>query len=315
MNLQQFRIFLHRYASQKSTDEEARVFDDFFASYQEAEAAPESAVDAQQRGEALYKRLEQQVVARKTHVHPLVRRIAAAAVLLLSAGLGAYWYYGSRPALLTVQTGRGERRDVRLPDGSVVVLNAGSRLSYPAAFQGMERAVILEGEGFFKVKRNPAKPFVVRTAALQTTVLGTSFDVTAYSGEPGSVIVATGKVRVAATAPGGAAVVLLPNQQALQQPDGGLAVQRVRAADFTAWQEGVLYLQQTTLPVLAKTLERKYGVHIRLAPGVARSTCTVNGRLADDRLPNVLESLHFSSNLEYSLLNDTTVQFSAISCN
>ena len=66
-----------------------------------------------------------------------------------------------------------------------VWLNSASELRYPVRFTGKNRQVTLEGEAYFEVARNEARPFIVQSGKQRVEVLGTSFDVTAYEGEPG----------------------------------------------------------------------------------------------------------------------------------
>ena len=72
------------------------------------------------------------------------------------------------------------RKEIQLPDGSIVWINAQSTLIYEKKFLGIERNVLLLGEAFFKVKKDPEKPFVVNTHAINIKVLGTEFNVSAY---------------------------------------------------------------------------------------------------------------------------------------
>src|SRR5688572_8298430 len=86
---------------------------------------------------------------------------------------------------------------LRLPDGSTVLLNEGSKLEYPITFSGDTREVFLQGEGYFDIQHNPSKPFVVKTANVTTTVLGTAFNVKAFPSEKHiTVTVTRGKVKV-----------------------------------------------------------------------------------------------------------------------
>jgi len=86
---------------------------------------------------------------------------------------------------------------ITLSDGSSVLLQPNSKLSYPKIFTGNERKVYLSGEGFFEISKNPKKPFFVYANEIVTKVVGTSFRVKAYSDQPDvEVLVRTGKVRV-----------------------------------------------------------------------------------------------------------------------
>src|SRR5258708_27099877 len=85
----------------------------------------------------------------------------------------------------TVETGRGNQYQLVLPDGSKVWLNAASSLHYPTSFTGNQRKVVLTGEGYFSIVKNVKKPFIVSFNNTDVKVLGTEFNVMAYSDEPG----------------------------------------------------------------------------------------------------------------------------------
>ena len=83
----------------------------------------------------------------------------------------------------TVTTPRGGQYNVTLPDGTQVWLNAASSIKFPTAFTGKERNVELSGEAYFEVAKNKSMPFHVSSAGQTIEVLGTHFDVNAYSDE------------------------------------------------------------------------------------------------------------------------------------
>lgn len=112
-----------------------------------------------------------------------------AAVVLLIIGS---WFLSQHQTVKTynkeytwIEAPKGQRVSVKLADGSSVILNPSSRLRVPNAFESKQREVLLEGEGFFKVAKNPSKPFIVATEKYNVRVLGTEFNVFAYpqSGE------------------------------------------------------------------------------------------------------------------------------------
>ncbi|MFT3948577.1 MAG: FecR family protein [Agriterribacter sp.] len=85
----------------------------------------------------------------------------------------------------TMATPRGGQYNVKLPDGTLVWLNAASSITYPTAFSGKTREVKITGEAYFEVTKNPVKPFVIKTYKDEITVTGTSFNVNSYPDEPG----------------------------------------------------------------------------------------------------------------------------------
>jgi len=125
-------------------------------------------------------------------------KIAIAALIIIIAGAG-YWCMDNGvlfvPAENEIVT-TGKRKTVKLPDGSLITLEPNSKLTYPNQFTGGKREVNLTGEAYFEVRPNPKQPFVVHTAYVIATVLGTSFNVEAYPKGIARVVVTTGRVKV-----------------------------------------------------------------------------------------------------------------------
>jgi transmembrane sensor len=82
-----------------------------------------------------------------------------------------------------VSTKNGSKTKIQLPDGTQVWLNSGSKISYGNDFTGSMRQVNLKGEAFFDVVKDPARPFIIHTDAIDITVLGTAFNVRSYPDE------------------------------------------------------------------------------------------------------------------------------------
>lgn len=153
-----------------------------------------------------WNRLQEQMKAHEnTTTHRLGRSFfssyygwAAAAIVCVLIGIGfAYWPSEPPPALasLIVLSTTDSARLFYLPDSSRTRLNKHSQLTYTPTYGQPERGVKLEGEAFFEVRRDEVRPFVVRAAGTQTRVLGTSFNVKAYHGQPTvEVTVVSGKV-------------------------------------------------------------------------------------------------------------------------
>jgi len=130
---------------------------------------------------------------------PFLLKIAAAIILLVSVGYFSTKYYMSINNYdITEITAKNEiKEQIVLPDGSLVSLNADSKLEYPKEFTDIERKVKLTGEGFFNVTKNPEKPFIIETENAEVRVLGTSFNVnTKLSENKVEVFVETGLVEL-----------------------------------------------------------------------------------------------------------------------
>ena len=107
----------------------------------------------------------------------------------------------------------GRKVTTRLPDGSVVMLNSGSQISFPEQFKGDSREISLTGEAFFEVEHNPEIPFIVSMNGDKVRVLGTSFNIRSYP-EDSVVQVSVATGRVSYSIPSGESVMLLPDQLA-----------------------------------------------------------------------------------------------------
>jgi len=126
----------------------------------------------------------------------------SAAVVLLVLCITAITYYLLRPSevdtiVIKVEIGK-KNQVVRLPDGSTALVYAGSRLTFPSTFEGLQRREVnLEGKAYFDVKRNSSKRFVIHTEDIKTTVLGTAFTIEAYPAHKNiSINVIRGRVEV-----------------------------------------------------------------------------------------------------------------------
>ena len=195
---------------------------------------------------------------------PFLKKVIAAAAIVLVLVM-AFWIYQSSPATINYRVAHnanGVRSTIVLPDGSKVWLGADSRLRYPEAFTQDNRTLELDGEAFFDVVKNPEKPFIIRMKEGAIRVLGTSFNVRAYSAD-GEIItsVATGKVAfVPSIKSGKDSIFLTPGRKArYRTANGALTESETDASIDRAWIDGVLNFESETLSDIARTLSRYYG--------------------------------------------------------
>ena len=164
------------------------------------------------------------------------------------------------PKLLTLTTPRGKDYHVTLADGTEVWMNADSRLEFPKQFTGSQRRVKLKGEAYFQVAKNASKPFIVETDFFNTTVLGTTFNLKAYSAKDANIVLVEGSVRVNAK---GHEITLKPGQQAILNSQSSiLHVKEVDTYPYTQWREGFFYFENQTLFEIMQELGRWYNVNI-----------------------------------------------------
>ena len=209
--------------------------------------------------EAAWKRIDARIRRRKW-ISRLT--IAAAIVLPLLAVAGLMTmpsHEETKPAMAEVTTGRGEEKTVILPDGTSVNLNSLSRIVYPGTFSGECRAVTLEGEALFNVTTTGI-PFIVSTESMRIEVLGTSFDVRAYSGKPARTVLLRGSVRISS---GSGDRILSPGQMAtVHGEEGNIRIDEVDADFYTSWTRGKIFFRDERLEDILDELSHFYDFEV-----------------------------------------------------
>ena len=194
--------------------------------------------------------------------------IKIAAVVAITLG-GSYFYYQSSlekelMAMQTITVPAGQRINITLVDGTNVWLNARTSLSYPVKFGKNNRQVVLDGEGYFDVTKDKSKPFIVQTDNYNVEVLGTKFDVNAYSetGEFETTLM-SGSVKVASASDSTQKITLKPNNKVYLQ-DGKLHVTAVDDYNPYRWKEGLICFKNETFTSIMKDFEKYYGLTIQV---------------------------------------------------
>lgn len=167
------------------------------------------------------------------------------------------------PVYNKVDIPRGGEYSLILSDGTIVYLNAMSSLRYPVNFVGDIREVELTGEAYFQVKKDPAKPFIVKTKDLRVQVLGTEFNVSAYPEDKTvKTTLVEGSVRVN-TGLESEPVVLKPSQQAkFCKSSGKMSVKEVDVSMFIAWKNGMFDIRDWHLEDIMTYLARWYDIDV-----------------------------------------------------
>ncbi|MBF9251786.1 FecR domain-containing protein [Pontibacter sp. 172403-2] len=234
----------------------------------------------------------------------------AAAVLLPLCFIVALVQYNSRPdtkvaEYTTVVTAPGVKKTIHLPDGSVIKLNAGSKVSYLKDFVTDKREVLLDGEAFFEVAKDKIHPFIVHTGNISTQAVGTSFNINyRLCDDVTTVALATGIVKInkqeqgqqeqqiARLVPG---QLLSYNKVSKQQ-----AVTEFNRKEVLGWKEGLLYFKGADMNQVIKKLENWYGVNIEVdGQGMQNEAWNYTGEYEDETLEKVLEGVGFVKGFTY----------------
>ena len=247
-----------------------------------------------------------------------LRRYAIAAA---NAGkfIGFYWLIAAQfaeqnqptsPALslVTKKSPIGQKMQIALPDGSLVWLNAGSQIQFYPEFTAESRVVHLQGEAFFSVEWDSLRQFVVLTEQLETTALGTSFNVRAYSDETVTeVALTTGKVAVVVRDSTVAhnSLTLSPGELATSRTDNqSFTKSTFTAGQKTGWKDGIIHFDQADFSQVIRTLERWYGVQIQYNRP-PKQHWRFSGEFENDYLSNVLAVIGYTEAFTYRIEQKT----------
>ena len=235
-------------------------------------------------------------------------RYAAVVAIIIAVGCISYWQgevnVKDTFADISVEAPLGSKTKLYLPDGTLVWLNAGSRMTYSQGFGVDNRKVELEGEGYFEVKRNEKIPFFVKTKDLQLQVLGTKFNFRDYP-EDHEVVVSLleGKVGLNNLLREEKEAVLSPDERAvLNKANGFLTVESVTASNASQWTDGYLFFDEELLSDIAKELERSYNVKIHIANDSLK-TFRFYGNFVrrEQNIQEVLEALATTEKMQYKI--------------
>lgn len=196
--------------------------------------------------------------------------------------LRVYWYAAAAVAALTVlgwwvyrlnayvhhETAYGHVASVRLPEGSEVILNGNSTLRYRRDWvSGQTREVWLEGEAFFRVRRQPGRTkFLVHSGEVRVEVLGTAFNVVTRRGQT-RVVLESGRVKLLDAGRPGQLVFMKPNDLVEFRHDRQFRKQTVQPRQHLAWQQHKMVFDDTPMREVAERLGDVYGLEVVFADG------------------------------------------------
>lgn len=230
-------------------------------------------------------------------------------------------------AILTAE--RGTRKFARLPDGTQLWLNAGSRIVLAQGFSHDQRELTLEGEAYFDVKHDEQRPFIIHTGAVDVRVLGTTLNVRAYPGEPSmEATLIEGKAEIGLAGNPQSAIPLHPNEKVIIPNDA--AVSHVDAADNsrdaalplnyvrtpivpdrtdgtiaeTSWTKNKLVFRNETLGSMSTRLERWYNVTI-VFDDKRYQQDTISGTFPNMPIGDVMHALRITSGFNFKIYKDT----------
>jgi transmembrane sensor len=286
MHIDDLDALLEKYRDDRCTPEEKRIVEEW---YESLGGAPPGEPDISASLEKVSHRLEATLAERNTPRRISWRWMAAAAAALLLAPLA--WRaicLRNCPEAVTIETAAAEMRLDTLPDGTVVQLNANSRLVYKDREARLEK-----GEAYFQVAPDAEKPFSVVTGTLTTTVLGTSFDIRSYDRDSVTMVaLMSGKVRVGN-------ILLSPHEYLTYRKTTGQAdtTHFDNEDDVTAWRQGALNFKDATFEDIAFSLANLYNIHLENRSSKRRWSYT--GYFGREAVGEILWTICVTEHLQY----------------
>ncbi|MEQ6122485.1 FecR domain-containing protein [Reichenbachiella sp. MALMAid0571] len=197
------------------------------------------------------------------------------------------------------QNPKGQKLTTYLPDGSTVILNSLSKITYDRRFNGKERIVELEGEAFFQVKKDSTKAFKVITNGTTTMALGTSFNVNSKNRDFVEVALVTGKVQVSNK--DHKSVILYPGNYVAAGKNGKMQVLEFDYLDKIGWKDGVLTFKNNSLSEITTKLENWYGVKFAVQDKYLNKfdyTANYKNKSLEEVMNGIAYVLHFEFEIE-----------------
>lgn len=206
----------------------------------------------------------------------------------------------------------GKKSKLVLEDGTTVWLNAGSRFAFPPKFEGKKREVILDGEAYFEVAKIDKKPFIITTGAINIEVLGTKFNVNAYSSDNLSeTVLLEGSVNIwDNTKSFKNKISMVPNQKATYNKTGKEIVlePELNPVKYIAWVGGWYQFKNEPFELVLKKLEKYYNVKFQYNQAVISKILPVSGKLdLKESLNEVLIVLSRVTKFEYQISGNIVI--------
>ncbi|WP_316818307.1 FecR family protein [Pedobacter nyackensis] len=192
---------------------------------------------------------------------------------------------------------KGQRTSLRFNDGTIVWVNSGSKMIYPKVFGSNKREIFIDGEIYIEVAKDKGKPFFVNTKDMRVHVLGTKFNVNAYSEDlEKSIVLSEGAVKIL-THESNQSEILKPNQ-GFFVVNGNSSVKNVDAYTFICWKDNLMKLEGAPLSAVFKRLSKYYAVEFHTDKDLTRERYTGTLKLGNS-VDEVLRTLSFGTSFTY----------------
>ncbi|TKG96446.1 DUF4974 domain-containing protein [Puteibacter caeruleilacunae] len=310
---------INKYLRNEATEEEVAIIfhwinesqknKDEFIQYKKIWAITENQPVADK--ESVWKDISK-AIKKSRKIIPLKQVINYAASVMVLLSLGALLQYlimgrinnVTYPDETRIEVPRGQMSNLKLPDGSTVILNSGSTLSYSPSFAQGERIVHIEGEAFFDVTHDDENQFIVKTNSVNVNVHGTRFNVEAYDEDDFvKTTLVTGSVSITDKKGKGLAL-LHPSEMALfDRQRRSLNISKVDTDNYASWKQGVVTFKNEPLADLARKIERWYNVEIVIRNTKLYQEKYMGTILRHKPITQILEVLKMTAMIDYEIVS------------
>lgn len=326
MNRNNIEALLDRYQKKETSIEENRIIEKWLVENGNANSEWQQ-LDHSSKDQWLsdvFSEIKSSIKANEAKVVPIKSQIwykiaGVAAVLIIISGLYLSWPLLKEQVLpgdlTSVSISDHEKKQIILADGTIVWLNAGSELKYPKDFNGKTREVYLSGEAYFDVQHDSAKPFLIHTGKVLTTVLGTAFNIREDQNKHIlEVTVTRGKVSVADD--GKLLSILTSNQQVSLDLVSRKPVEKtIDAETVIAWKDDNMLFDDITFADAAIQLEQHFHVKITFDNDKLKA-CRFSGTtLKGDQLNKILDAISTFNNATWKMKSDGNIVIYGQGCN
>ncbi len=200
----------------------------------------------------------------------------------------------------TIETPRGGRYQMRLPDGTNVWLNSASRLTFPSSFSCLsKRKVELSGEAYFEVAKDSSRPFVVKTILQEVEVLGTHFNISSYEDESSvKTTLIEGSVKIVAK--NGSDKILKPGQQSVLTADNITVENISQGQQALAWKNDQFVFESNDIQYVMRMISRWYNVEVEYVGTIPENR--FGGAISKfENISEVLKSLESTGRVKFKI--------------
>ena len=286
MDAKSIRQLLKKHLLGRAGNADDQVIDNWYHSFENENPVELSDQERQFTKQEIWDKIEPALVPAKVRMLPQWLKTAAWAAAVATVVFTMVLFlnrqsHENKPAFTTITTKNGERSTITIADGSKLTLNAGTTIHVYNDFSKERKVDLVDGEVFFDVKRNPQKPFRIQSSGLTVSVLGTSFNVSAYTGlNTLSVGVVTGRVGVSKN--DDTLGILQKTQELIYNKESQQYVIVPINESLLAWREGTLVLNDLSFNEMSFLMKKNFGIDV-----ITKDTKVLQTKYAGD-LPTSL---------------------------